>query len=89
VKVCHKTKKNSTPPCFTGIIWTTTAILELYEQEKVNMQIYRQNKDNFLMTNRLTQDVLENLLSVMRQKNGYNRNPTAHVSLLFWAHIYI
>lgn len=51
VKVCHKTKKISTPPCFIGIIWTTTAILELYEQEKVNMQIYRPNKEIFLMTN--------------------------------------
>jgi len=23
VKICHKTKKSSVPPCFTGIIWTT------------------------------------------------------------------
>jgi len=34
VKVCHKTKKISTPLCFIGIIWTTIAILELYEQKK-------------------------------------------------------
>lgn len=87
VKVCHKTKKVSTPPCFIGIIWTTTAILELYEQEKVNMQMFRSNKDNCLMTNRLTQDILENLFSVMRQKNGYNRNPTAHTFRCCFRHI--
>ncbi|CAI6354617.1 unnamed protein product [Macrosiphum euphorbiae] len=87
VKVCHKTKKISTPPCFIGIIWTTTAILELYEQEKVDMQIYRPNKDNFLMTNRLTQDILENLFSVIRQKNGYNRNPTARTFRCCFGHI--
>jgi len=28
------------------------------------------------MTNRLTQDPLENLFSIIRQRNGYNRNPT-------------
>lgn len=25
-KIYHKIKKSSVPPCFTGIIWTTTAI---------------------------------------------------------------
>lgn len=40
------------------------------------------------MTNRLTQDVLENLFSVMRQKNGYNRNPTARTFRCCFGHIY-
>lgn len=31
------------------------------------------------MTNRLNQDVLENLFSIFRQKGGYNRNPTSRV----------
>lgn len=35
------------------------------------------NKEYFLMTNKLTQDPLENMFSIMRQKNGYNKNPTA------------
>lgn len=29
------------------------------------------------MTTKLTQDPLENMFSIMRQKNGYNKNPTA------------
>jgi len=29
------------------------------------------------MTNRLTQDPLGNLFSIIRQRNGFNRNPTA------------
>lgn len=87
VKVCHKTKEISTPPCFIGTIGTTTAILELYEQEQVNMQINLPNKDKFLMTNRLTQDILENLFSVMRQKNGYNRNPTARTFRCCFGHV--
>lgn len=28
------------------------------------------------MTNKLTQDPLENMFSIMQQKNGYNKNPT-------------
>lgn len=30
-----------------------------------------------MMTNRITLDPLENFFSIMRQKNGYNKNPTA------------
>lgn len=57
VKVCRKTTNQvGTPPCFTGIVWTTTAILGLYEQEKLDMQGVQPNKNYFLMTNRLTQD---------------------------------
>lgn len=87
VKVCHKNKNTSTPPCFVGVIWTITAILELYDHEKLDMMSYRPDKLFFLMTNRLTQDVLENLFSIMRQKNGYNRNPTARVFRCCFGHI--
>lgn len=31
----------------------------------------------FLLTNRLNQDVFENLFSIFRQKGGYNKNPTS------------
>lgn len=88
VKVCRKTTNQvGTPPCFTGIVWTTTAILGLYEQEKLDMQGVQPNKNYFLMTNRLTQDAIENLFSVMRQKNGYNRNPTARTFRCYYGHI--
>lgn len=70
-KMCHKTKKISIPPCFVGIVWTTTAISHLYEFEKLEFRNYCSNKDYFLLTNKLTQDALENLFSIMRQKNGY------------------
>jgi DNA transposase THAP9 len=72
IKICHKMKTTSTPPCFVGIVWTTTAIRQLYESEKLAMM--NPNKEYFLMTNRLTQDALENFFSIMRQKNGYVAN---------------
>ncbi|KAF0709846.1 Transposon Ty3-I Gag-Pol polyprotein, partial [Aphis craccivora] len=46
IKICHKTKKSSVPPCFTGIIWTTTAILQLYNNEKTDMNNFRPEKDH-------------------------------------------
>jgi len=70
VKICNKTKKLSTPPCFSGIVWTITAIIQLYESEK-NQSRSQDDNDFFLLTNRLTQDALENLFSIIRQKNGY------------------
>lgn len=87
VKICHKTKKSSVPPCFTGIIWTTTAILQLYNNEKTDINSSQPEKEFFLLTNRLTQDALENLFSIMRQKNGYNRNPTARTFRCCFSHI--
>lgn len=77
-KINLKTNKTSVPSCFTGIIWSITAIMNLFQSEKEDMsQFQPTGKDYFLMTNRLTQDALENFFSLMRQKNGYNRNPTA------------
>lgn len=74
-KICHKTKKTSIPPCFIGIMWTTTAIQQLYEAEKLEVtEVSSPKKDYFLLTNRLTQDALENLFSIIRQKNGYVEN---------------
>lgn len=69
-KICHKTNKISTPPCFVGILWTTTAIRQLYESEKLEIMNDNPKQEYFLMTNRLTQDALENFFSIMRQKNG-------------------
>jgi hypothetical protein len=76
IKICHRTKKISIPPCFIGIVWTTTAIQQLYESEKLEMStvVSSTNIEYFLLTNRLTQDALENFFSIMRQKNGYVEN---------------
>jgi hypothetical protein len=71
VKICHKTNKSTVPPCLIGITWTTTAICQLYGSEKNDiMKNNEMGKGFFLMTNRLTQDALENMFSVIRQKNG-------------------
>lgn len=65
-----KKGKISQPPCFKGFTQTINAILQFFEEEK-------SNNIAFLITNRLNQDVLENLFSIFRQKGGYNKNPTA------------
>lgn len=77
VKINFKNNKSTTPPCFVELKWTLTAIIGLYESEKIIMNQHISNKEYFLMTNKLTQDPLENMFSIMRQKNGYNKNPTA------------
>ncbi|KAL4088876.1 hypothetical protein QTP88_023960 [Uroleucon formosanum] len=59
------------------MVWTSTALLNLYESELMEMTEKYPENEFFLMTNRLTQDPLENLFSIIRQRNGYNRNPTA------------
>jgi len=45
-------------------------VLQLFEEEMNNNLI-------FLLTNRLNQDVIENLFSIFRQRGGYNKNPTS------------
>jgi hypothetical protein len=68
----HKLKKGklTQPPCFKGFKQTINGVLQFFEEEKSNDIV-------FLMTNRLNQDVLENLFSIFRQKGGYNKNSTA------------
>jgi len=52
-KINLKTDKTSVPPCFTGIIWSITAIINLFQSEKEDMsQLQTAGKDYFLMTNR-------------------------------------
>lgn len=60
----------TTPPCFKGLIQTINGILMLFEWES------QLDPHCFIYTNRLQQDCLENFFSVIRQKNGYNPNPT-------------
>ncbi|KAL4107120.1 hypothetical protein QTP88_018552 [Uroleucon formosanum] len=71
VKISKTNKKSSIPPCFVGIIWTTTALVEVFQSEKYDSGRSQTKKEYFLLTNRLTQDALENFFSIMRQKNGY------------------
>lgn len=80
-KICHKNNKISVPPCFTGIVWSLNAIKQLYELERSTAEntFPSNEKTFFLLTNRLNQDPLENMFSIMRQKNGYTRNPTAKI----------
>lgn len=86
-KISHKNNKISIPPCFIGIIWTTTALCSIFDSEKIDMANVQPQKEFFLMTNRLTQDALENFFPIMRQKNGYNRNPTARIFRNCFGHI--
>jgi len=53
-----------------GILCATTAIRQLYESEKMEIMNDNPKQEYFLMTNRLKQDTLENVFSIMRQNNG-------------------
>ncbi|KAL4152877.1 hypothetical protein QTP88_000710 [Uroleucon formosanum] len=75
-KNSSKIIKKNVPPCFTGMIWSLNAVLDLYETEQSEMLFASPSTNFFLMTNRLCQDPIENLFSIFRQKGGYNKNPT-------------
>lgn len=55
--------------CFKGIVLTMKATIMLWNDLKF------ENK-KYLLTNRLQQDPIENLFSVIRSKGGYNFTPT-------------
>lgn len=78
-KINHINNKMSVPPSFTGMVWSLTALKQLYENEKKNSIGSVENKPYFLLSNRLNHDSLENMFSIIKQKNGYTRNPTARV----------
>jgi hypothetical protein len=63
------TKRENFPDRFDGILLSINTIRQLFEENK-------HDNYSFLLTGRLNQDPLENLFSVLRQKGGYNRNPT-------------
>lgn len=71
-KVNFNSGKTSRPPCFDGLITTINAILSLHEEQA-------SNGFDYLLTYRLNQDILENFFSVIRQRGGYSRNPTARI----------
>jgi hypothetical protein len=83
-------KKTSVPPCFTGMIWSLTALNNLYTSEYSDLKNISSQGDNkkfFLLTNRLNQDPLENMFSIIRQKNGYTKNPSARMFRSCFANI--
>jgi hypothetical protein len=57
------------PPCFDGVRLTVAAVLSLVNQEK----------GKYILTTRLNQDPIENLFSSIRQRGGWNRNPTVRI----------
>lgn len=59
----------NTPFCFHGLIQTINGILQLWETKK--------NDYPYLITKRLNQDPLENLFSQIRQRRGYDPNPSS------------
>lgn len=65
-------KKLTIPPCFEGMQQSINAVLQLAAEE------FSQGTEvKFLMTNRLNQDVIENLFGIYRMRGGCNRNPTS------------
>lgn len=46
-KISHKDKKVSIPPCFKGMIWSLTFILNLYESELLDFK--NNNKEYFII----------------------------------------
>lgn len=83
-------KKTSVPPCFTGMIWSLNALNNLYTSEYSDLKNISSQSDNkklFLLTNRLNQDPLENMFSIMRQKNGYTKNPSPRMFRSCFANI--
>lgn len=63
-------KGNKRPDCFNGMLITLKSVIALHEEQKVAGFPY-------LLTNRLNQDVIENTFAVIRQRGGFNANPTA------------
>lgn len=59
------------PPCFDGVVQTCEGVLQLLKEEVTEPNI------KYLITGKLNQDVLENFFSLLRQKGGCNRNPSA------------
>lgn len=57
------------PPCFDGFVLTIRAYNELLSSEGCK----------YLLTSRLNQDPLENFFSSVRQRGGWNRNPSVRV----------
>lgn len=70
VKISKNKNITSRPPCFEGMVQTINGVMALFEDEK-------KDGNSFILTNRLNQDFLENFFSIIRQRGGWNLNPSA------------
>jgi len=68
-------------PCFKGFVITTQAILALYKE------LTSKNEEFELATGLCNQDSVEHLFSKLRQRGGFNPNPTARMVRLSIRHI--
>lgn len=69
LKVLTSKSKIKTVPCFWGLKMSLTSVLQLWKDLK-------EEKTSFLLTARLNQDPIENEFSVIRQRGGWNLEPT-------------
>lgn len=69
LRVLTKTNKVKIVPCFWGLKMSITSVLQLWEELK-------KEGTSFLLTARLNQDPLENEFSIIRQRGGWNLEPT-------------
>lgn len=74
-KYNFKNLKKDRPSCFTELIWTLKALLDLYESEKSEM-LSTPSANFFLMTSRLCQDHIDDLFSIFRPKTNYCKKLT-------------
>lgn len=68
------------------MIWPLTVLTKLYASELLDMKnivLQVNHKELFIFTNRLNQDPLENMFSIIRQKNGYIKNPFARMFRIY------
>jgi len=68
---CLQAKSSKSLPCIKGWCMAIRGLLLLWRD------LHNNHGLQFLMTNRLNQDCLENLFSVIRRKGGHGDNPTA------------
>lgn len=59
------------PPCFNGLVLGINSVLSLYNS------LISEKNTTYLLTGRLNQDPIENIFGVLRQRGGYNANPSA------------
>lgn len=85
VQWCSKWSKSSTEikqvPCFKGFALTVRAILYTYKELASKYEVFE------LATGLYNQDSVEHLFSKLRQRGGFNPNPTARMVRLSIRHI--
>ena len=62
----------SKPPCIDGFVLSINALTQLFNV------LHDQYGFNFVLTNRLNQDALENHFAIIRSRGGFRDNPDPH-----------